>query len=421
MSVTSNKIISDTSISITDIKSALGVSSNDVGTLCKASAVNKWSFYKPVVYNGVATGNMTDHTSVLYGVNDGFTISTYVKPSEIFKAVVAGTSWVYNKPTGGSSSPYRMGDFRSYSHLAKPWFMPTLSSSSAKIGDSIRYYHVADNNDMSLPVGNVSIGWLIENFNVFAPYRSASTTNKNGYYLCILYATSTNPNSCFVQKLISVPNLIDNESEYVDKGIPIKVPTGLSADTTYYLIPCVATIPTTIVANPPTTEAIGSTAVQVNESSGTNFGTYYPIPTEVVTIKTIAASSPVGTIMQYLTFELSSGTARMTGSVFSNLNFTVNLKVGSGYNGTSGTASVEYYVDGIIENGTIVNKRLGENSFGSITKNSNVSRSLSYSSSLEKASSKEESLPIRCELTVQVGTTTYKRTETIYITDVTIV
>ena len=29
-------------------------------------------------------------------------------------------NWIYNRPTGGVNSPYRLGDFRGYEHLATP-------------------------------------------------------------------------------------------------------------------------------------------------------------------------------------------------------------------------------------------------------------------------------------------------------------
>lgn len=46
MSVNNGKITPP--ISIDDVKSVLGESSNDVATLCKSANINKWAKYKPM-------------------------------------------------------------------------------------------------------------------------------------------------------------------------------------------------------------------------------------------------------------------------------------------------------------------------------------------------------------------------------------
>jgi hypothetical protein len=49
----SNGIIS-APVSIDDVKTVLGVASNDLATLCKSSNINMWARFKPINYNWVA-------------------------------------------------------------------------------------------------------------------------------------------------------------------------------------------------------------------------------------------------------------------------------------------------------------------------------------------------------------------------------
>lgn len=74
--------------------------STDVGTLCKSAKVNKWSRYKPV-------------DGAWPGITLGFEIASTnaTKPAKSHF-----TQWVYKPPTGGSTSPFRLGDFRGYDH-----------------------------------------------------------------------------------------------------------------------------------------------------------------------------------------------------------------------------------------------------------------------------------------------------------------
>ena len=50
MSVSNGKIIAP--VSIEDVKTVLGESSNDLATLCKSENINIWSKYKPISCRG---------------------------------------------------------------------------------------------------------------------------------------------------------------------------------------------------------------------------------------------------------------------------------------------------------------------------------------------------------------------------------
>ena len=88
-----------TGITTSMVASAIGAATNDVGTLCSHPNVNSWSSYKPINVNSVALNQATrDYLS-------GFKI--------------VSRQLVYDKPLGGSTSPYRLGDFRGYNHNAR--------------------------------------------------------------------------------------------------------------------------------------------------------------------------------------------------------------------------------------------------------------------------------------------------------------
>lgn len=120
MSVSNGKIIAP--VSIDDVKSVLGESSNDLATLCKSSKINVWAKYKPTVYPSPFPDDWYKAKDGNYGIN-----ITVENGKSNWKDLVAeyskvnnGYSTLYDKPTGGASSPYRLGDFRGYFHNATP-------------------------------------------------------------------------------------------------------------------------------------------------------------------------------------------------------------------------------------------------------------------------------------------------------------
>lgn len=106
----SNSQIPSTNVKVTDVNSTLGAGSYVLSTLCKSSIINFMSKWKPYVSN-VTTATEAD----LLDKNCGITIP---QVSTLGDAPVGGGAWTYTKPSGGSSSPYRLGDFRNYAHKA---------------------------------------------------------------------------------------------------------------------------------------------------------------------------------------------------------------------------------------------------------------------------------------------------------------
>jgi len=99
-------------VSVNDVQKALGVSSGDVGTLCRSNRINMWSKCKPVNYPGVGA----IHPWVA-GTGDGPLASGIVIGSIIDtpENIAYGSyPWTYVKPAGSANSPYRLLDFGAY-------------------------------------------------------------------------------------------------------------------------------------------------------------------------------------------------------------------------------------------------------------------------------------------------------------------
>lgn len=140
-------------VSIYDIQNAVGTDNNDLGSLCKHTNINMWAKFKPVVRSNVLdTTNQWDSSNNRWmyereisprsdawfrsdAGNYGITPKSYsidtsdkrmIKALESLAADVKACTdrmngWVYTKPSGTLSSPYRMLDFlKYYSSAPKP-------------------------------------------------------------------------------------------------------------------------------------------------------------------------------------------------------------------------------------------------------------------------------------------------------------
>ena len=123
--------LSTTKISEKQVKDALGETTLSVVGLCSSTKINEWSPYKPINNAVVPRSDATrDYISGFHIINN------YLE---------------YNRPTGGSSSPYCLGDFRGYNHYARK---PSVQNASLVI---------LDNNATLIGSGNVSASINITN------------------------------------------------------------------------------------------------------------------------------------------------------------------------------------------------------------------------------------------------------------------
>lgn len=118
MSYSNGKISETDPVSVTDVATALGSGSHDIGQLCASAAVNVWAKYKPVVL-----ADFVPLRSVAWwrGTSGkcGMDITTYTSLNAFFAALSGGNwQWGREMVTGGATAPYRLADFRGYNHNA---------------------------------------------------------------------------------------------------------------------------------------------------------------------------------------------------------------------------------------------------------------------------------------------------------------
>ena len=113
-------------VSINDVQKALDNSSGDLGILIRNGNINKWARYKPISYPGVnkirsrdiISHSLPNTPDPVFDAKTGLNIGTMTGlPSDV-------ASWedveiTYERPTGGTSSPFRLTDFSGYNRYAQ--------------------------------------------------------------------------------------------------------------------------------------------------------------------------------------------------------------------------------------------------------------------------------------------------------------
>ena len=127
----------NTNISVAMVRDELGAATNDVGRLCIHPNINKWSKWKSVRYNSLVPITQAQLEAVGFGIKmpiysnvqayvDGLTLRPNVLPI-----------WEYEKPAGGTTSPYRLTDFTNYDKNAViPFGLFNVTKQASKTGGS---------------------------------------------------------------------------------------------------------------------------------------------------------------------------------------------------------------------------------------------------------------------------------------------
>lgn len=149
--LSNNKITAP--VSIDDLKNLFGEGSGDLATLCTSQKINVWAKYKPTVFPSPFPDDWYKAKDGNYGLN--ITVDNRVSS---WSALVAeyskpnnGYSNIYIRPSGGATSPYRLGDFRGYNHKAKPEISDYLAATNymedSQISLSVAYNAVTVDGD----------------------------------------------------------------------------------------------------------------------------------------------------------------------------------------------------------------------------------------------------------------------------------
>jgi len=166
----------NTGITTSLVAKAIGVGSNDVGTLCSSTKINKWSKWKPISIAKVTGLTESDLQSANYGLS--------IPAADSDDGTYLSQTWGYIKPTGGANSPYRLGDFRAYEHAAVLPFnliMPNyIAVGSSGVVAKITFPSISANNvDGKYFFGDKYFGVLIKK-GTELQYKTATTTINNG-------------------------------------------------------------------------------------------------------------------------------------------------------------------------------------------------------------------------------------------------
>ena len=97
-------------VSFADVNHVLGTGHTDLGALCEDVNINKFARYKPI--RSSVIGLLTEANR--RAANHGIEMPDVVTSSSLSLSAIqdaAANDWGYLKPTGGSSSPYRLQDF----------------------------------------------------------------------------------------------------------------------------------------------------------------------------------------------------------------------------------------------------------------------------------------------------------------------
>ena len=103
-------------IGIKEIKNILSEFTYNLGSLCKSSKVNKWSFYKPVTSSKMTQLSTQDY----FNADDGFNLWNFSNPFDMLHELQDSNSnlWTYTE----REAPFRLSDFWSYEHYAQTLF-----------------------------------------------------------------------------------------------------------------------------------------------------------------------------------------------------------------------------------------------------------------------------------------------------------
>lgn len=232
-------------VSIDDVKQALGESSNDLATLCKSDGIVPWSKYKPIAYSQPFTDippvredrtiDVTSYSGAPCIVRCGmlvpeikYNVNNFSTIFDIAERLEGDNTWGninYSYDTynfyhlhGGTSEPYRLGDFRNYcDYASKSFTINTPKKTIHKIYNIERTMSVILYEDMSSEGHSDSVK-LEDMFQDLYKFWSL--------YLCVRYGTDKNVS------LIKVSDANKDESYVYAKGDVV------FENDDVYIVPC---------------------------------------------------------------------------------------------------------------------------------------------------------------------------------------
>lgn len=266
----------------TDIASVLGITATDLATVCKSSAINMWAKYKPVALNVIdtvtgqwdSTNNKWLASATWWHGNPNYGFGGLM-PKEVPSLALlvaaydgAMNGWVYTKPSGNATSPYRLQDFAGYNHNAPPavanfYIQPEIEQNGRFHADAL----------MSMPDANADY-ISIADFQSMAYgqlYFGIAFVNSSGTVLARLTATevgTTGVDGTFQGSghIISIGTNVKVYPFFCNKILYI-TDTGETSGTKWFTCPNVQYADTTIVSDASSTDAICSASYNIGSTT----------------------------------------------------------------------------------------------------------------------------------------------------------
>jgi len=218
-----------TGITTSMVAKAIGEGSNDVGTLCKSTKINKWSKWKPIQSSKVTGLTLTDLQNANYGISKHTQTFT---PSEVISY-----NFSYEKPRGGSNNEFfRLGDFRGYNHNAvAPFIKQTPITFYPKFQNYVDINIKQPNSNLDLDVtmlddySDMYYAVLFFSGSTFIGYKTSTTTitsadthirfsdtdfptNATSFYVCAATEDSVGYSTTVYGFLKALPYNLSSES-----------------------------------------------------------------------------------------------------------------------------------------------------------------------------------------------------------------
>ena len=156
-------------ISIADVKTVLGETSNDLATLCRSDKINMWAKYKPVELNKPFTSDEFDFTNNHWRDN-----ATWFKGADFEGVGICGikiahsnslqsltelydkgqSNWSRVKVGSTFACPYRLSDFIGYKHAAtapfKRAFVTSKTNGNGSVFATMMIKNLGTENELTL-------------------------------------------------------------------------------------------------------------------------------------------------------------------------------------------------------------------------------------------------------------------------------
>lgn len=147
---------------LSDVQLCFKSSANTVGRLCTLSGINIFAKFKPIRYPSVAPLTKAQRKGI--GGNYGLVIPEFSSVTAMAAAIDGkANGWGYDRPVGGTASPYRLSDFDGYNHNAKalnPQMLAADTASNEASGAALRVTYSMEQMSTPLPADPDDVDYI---------------------------------------------------------------------------------------------------------------------------------------------------------------------------------------------------------------------------------------------------------------------